>query len=95
LRRHALRLKLALAPHRMKEWPFAGRVGIREAGANGMVQLHVLDGWRHLGTLDEGDELPARSRTQPFDLDVYRILVRHLRDPHLAVIELPADLDTA
>jgi DNA polymerase-3 subunit epsilon len=95
LRRHALRLKLALAPHRMKEWPFAGRIGIREAGDNGIVQLHVLDGWRHLGTLAEGDSLPGRSHPQPFDLEVYRILLRHLRDPHLAVIELPADLDAA
>jgi len=96
LRRHAARLKLALAPHRLKDWPFRGPIGIREVGAGGLVEVHVLDRWRHLATLAEGDSLLRRAAAQPFDLDVYRILTRHLQGgARLQLIELPADLDAA
>jgi DNA polymerase-3 subunit epsilon len=75
---HAARLKLALIPHRLKVWPFAGPIGIRERNANDREQVHVVENWRHLATLEEGDELPGRTKPQPFDIDVYRILLRYL-----------------
>jgi len=96
LPRHALRVKLALAPHRLKEWPFRGPIGVRESRGPELVELHVLDRWRHLATLGEGEALPRGARAQPFDLDVYRILVRQLRGrSSLEVIDLPVDLDAA
>jgi len=94
LRRHAVRVKLALAAQRLKDWPFRGPIGVRECGS--VVEVHVLDRWRHLATLAEGDALPRHARSQPFDLDVYRILVRHLRaGARLEVIELPVEVDAA
>ena len=91
LRLHTARLKLAFAPHRLRPWPFDGPIGVREVDADGWMQLHLIDRWRHLGTLAEGDgalaerrDLLAASvargyRTSPFDPHVYRILTRHLR----------------
>jgi DNA polymerase-3 subunit epsilon len=96
LRRHALRLKLALAPHRLKSWPFPGAIAVREVGASGLIQVHVLDRWRHLGTLEEGDELMRTGALAPFDIDVYRILVRALRGPApLKLLRLENTLDAA
>jgi len=74
---HAVRLKLALLPHRLKSWPFAGAVGIRERSFTELEQLHIIDNWRHIATLEAGDELPGRRKPQPFDIDVYKILLRY------------------
>ncbi len=89
LRRHAARLKLALAGQRLKSWPFDGPVGVREVGPDGRAELHVFDQWRHLRTVSEDEGLdigslcPGRGvgRLAPFDLDVYRILCRQMRRP--------------
>jgi DNA polymerase III subunit epsilon len=96
LRLHTVRLKLALAPQRLKPWPFSGPVGVREVGASGLTQIHVLDRWRHIGTLEEGDSVAHSSSLQPFDIDVYRILVRALRGPAQSqLVWLGRDLDAA
>ncbi|HTT00640.1 MAG TPA: exonuclease domain-containing protein [Steroidobacteraceae bacterium] len=84
LARHALRVKLALLPHRLKPWPYPGAVGIREsaeqADTGASVEIHVVDQWRHVTTLREGDTFElCRRAPSVFDLDVYRILSRYLR----------------
>jgi DNA polymerase-3 subunit epsilon len=91
---HAARLKLALIPHRVKSWPFPGPIGIRERNPNDREQIHVIDNWRHLATLEEGDELPSRTKPQPFDVDVYRILLRYLNTKaRPRIIKLPAPIE--
>jgi DNA polymerase-3 subunit epsilon len=90
--KHLLRAKLALAPQKLRAWPYDGAVALEETGAQGLRQWHVIDGWQYLGTVhpdeagaadrwqnDSGAVLPER-RAGPdaFDADVYRILVRHL-----------------
>jgi DNA polymerase-3 subunit epsilon len=79
---HDARVQLALASLRLKPWPFAGPVGIRERGAAGTGEvLHVIDRWRHLGTASDENgiaELLARASEAGFDADAYRILVRCL-----------------
>lgn len=79
---HDARLQLALASLRIRPWPFAGPVGIRERGTAGVGDvLHVVDRWRHLGTASDDPgvaELLARSDDASFDVDAYRILVRCL-----------------
>ncbi len=81
---HDMRLQIALASLKLKPWPFAGPVGIREPAPDGRgTQLHVLDRWRHLGTArDEGeiDELLRHVEPAPFDVDGYRVIGRALRD---------------
>jgi DNA polymerase-3 subunit epsilon len=86
LARHTIRLKLALAATHLKPWPFAGPVAIRERSPNGLEQVHVVDEWQHLATIDatDGDELGELARAGsrrrvPFDLEAYRIISRYLK----------------
>ena len=79
---HDARLRLALASLRLKPWPFAGAIGIRERGAPGEGGvLHVIDRWRHLGTASDEAEVAAileRESGAAFDPDGYRIIARCL-----------------
>lgn len=79
---HHLRLQLALVAHRLQVWPHAGPVGLREHSAeNGRTDIHVFDQWCHLATVHDEAELEAalQSRqTLAFDLDSYRLLLKHL-----------------
>ncbi len=82
---HAMRLAAALAPLRLKSWPYAGCIGIREYDAGGeRSEVHVLDRWRYLGTAhtdaELGDLLDAR-RPATFSLDNYKLLSRFLKSP--------------
>jgi len=80
---HATRARLALARHKLRDWPFRGPVGIRERDWRGVEEVHVFDRWRYLGTADATtpvDELLAPP-LPPFDLDSYRILCRFLDRP--------------
>jgi len=76
LQRHALRLKLALAKHKLKSWPYAGPIRIEERNAQGRTEWHHVDRWQYLGTRTVDGQ---RASESAFDPDVYRILVRHLR----------------
>jgi DNA polymerase-3 subunit epsilon len=76
---HAMRLKLALADRRLKPWPFGGPIGLREASVNGLEHVHVIDRWQHLATLDANEPLRELSPPLRFDVDAYKILLRHLR----------------
>jgi DNA polymerase-3 subunit epsilon len=64
---HAVRVKLALARLKRRDWPFPGRIGIRERDWRGVEETHVFDRWCLAG--------------EPFDLDVYRILTGFLDRP--------------
>lgn len=81
---HDARLQLALAPLRFKPWPFDGAIGIREPAAEaGRTQIHVIDGWRHLGTAHDDEEVQALlcgTGDHCFDADSYRIIGRALRE---------------
>ncbi|HUP31064.1 MAG TPA: exonuclease domain-containing protein [Usitatibacter sp.] len=75
---HNLRLVTALAPWRVADWPWQGRVVIRENHAEGKWQeAHVFERWCHLGTARSADELQdlveARAEID-FDPDIYKIV---------------------
>lgn len=76
LPKHALRLKLALAKHKLKSWPYAGPIRIEERNAQGRTEWHHVDRWQYLGTRTPDGQ---RASESAFDPDIYRILVRHLR----------------
>jgi len=82
---HMGRLVGALVRLRLEPWPFAGRIGLREADSYRRVsEVHVLDQWRHLGsarTETELAELIAQRTLPAFDIDHYRLLTRHLGRP--------------
>jgi len=75
---HNLRLATALAPWRVADWPFPGRVFVRERHPDGRFEeAHVFDRWCHVGTARSEDDLEqvAGMRVEiDFDPDVYKIL---------------------
>ena len=76
---HNLRLLTALAPHRVRDWPWPGRIFVRECHDEGRIEeAHVFDRWTHVGTARSEEELAdlAEARCEvEFDPDVYKILV--------------------
>ena len=74
---HDLRMMEALGELKLKTWPFAGRIGVRETGG-GRAELHVLDHWCYLGTVGSELELATLDARPAFDLDTYKILQRFL-----------------
>ena len=88
---HYLRLKQALIPHRLKSWPYPGKIGIREySEATNRSQLHVFDSWCHLGTVEDESELEDVLKTRSslnFDLETYQLLQKSLKK-NMAIIPL-------
>ena len=89
---HHLRLKLALQQQQLQVWPYAGKIGLREYNAQtGRSEMHVFDQWCHLATVQneaELDDVVTSNSTLAFDLDTYRLLLKHLAAPHKAGLEL-------
>jgi hypothetical protein len=81
-RRHQARVVAA--------WPWRGPVGVVEEDAEReSTELHVVHQWCYLGTAKTEDEVPALLDARPrFDLDQYKILVRHLTARGTRVVEL-------
>ena len=94
---HNLRLATALAPWRVADWPFAGRVAIRERHPDGTLEeAHVFDRWWHIGTARDADELAALAGTRTtieFDPDIYKIVQAFTRKRRGALLELPASAE--
>jgi len=96
--RHHLRLQMALAGNKLQVWPFAGKVGLREHNArSGRTDIHLFDQWCHLATVHSDEDLQdaLHSRTEPlaFNLDTYRLALKHLLGPGkglLKLLEFPA-----
>ncbi len=87
---HDTRVRLALSASRLKPWPYAGRIAIAERDWRGQVDLHVFDAWRYLDTVHEMTDLVGVADPGlPFDVDVYRLLTRHLAEiPSASVIQV-------
>ena len=89
---HHLRLKLALSQQQLRVWPHAGKIGLREHNAHtGRTDMHVFDQWCHLATVQndaELDDILSANTSLAFDLDTYRLLLKHLAAPHKAGLEL-------
>ncbi len=89
---HYLRLKLALATQQLQAWPHAGKVGLREHNPkNGRSEVHIFDQWCHLATVRDDNELEEALRSQQtlaFDLDTYRLLIKHLMPSAASGVEI-------
>ena len=77
---------MALVADKLRVWPFAGRVGLREHNpASGHTDIHVFDQWCHLATVHSDEELAdvlqQRQDALAFDLDTYKLAVKHLLPP--------------
>jgi DNA polymerase III subunit epsilon len=79
---HRARLQMALSALKLRTWPFAGMIGLRESSPTGRTAVHVFDQWCHLGTAQDeaelADILESKNESLGFDLDGYKILCRYL-----------------
>lgn len=84
--RHHLRVQMALAAHKLHVWPFAGPVGLKEHNPyTGRTDMHLFYHWSHLATVNNDDALHAALQAPTpllaFDLDSYRLALKHLLAP--------------
>lgn len=95
---HYGRVLAALARLKVPGWPYRGPIGLVEKDAEReATDIHVVHNWCFLGTARSDDELhellasaAASAFVGRFDLDQYKILVRHLSArKHPKVVELP------
>jgi DNA polymerase III subunit epsilon len=86
---HHARLLMAMARHRLPQWPHTGPVGLREGEA-----LHIVDAWCYLGTArDEQEVFEILELGEPaFDLDVYKILRKALNALPVISLQRPDTL---
>jgi len=86
---HHLRLATALAPHRLPDWPWQGRIVVREFHPESTLEeAHVFDRWSHLGTARNEEELASLAETRAemdFDPDIYRILASYIAKHRVTV----------
>ena len=79
---HHLKLKFSLASHKLKAWPFTGKVGIKELNLKtNKTELHVFEQWCYLETIDSDVDLAVSIQTKyrlQFDLDIYRLIGKAL-----------------
>ena len=92
---HGARLLSALARVRIRSWPYRGPVAVIERDDFGMRQdIHLIDRWRLLGTVQNEAELQALLAAGPsqedFDPEVYRIVSRFLSAGKVLVRPLTA-----
>jgi DNA polymerase-3 subunit epsilon len=89
---HHARLAAALAGMKNAAWPWHGPVGVVEGDAGReATELHVVHRWCYLGTARSEDEVPGlleAARRPAFDLDQYKLLVRHLLARRARIVEL-------
>ncbi len=81
-RKHLLKVQLALGAHRLQDWPFSGRIGLREHDVRtGRTDIHLFDRWCHLATVHDESELHDAldgRRLLAFDVDTYQLLRKRL-----------------
>ncbi len=90
---HRARLAAALARLKLVSWPWKGAIGIRERHvASAREELHVVDRWCYLGSFSDEQELRQPdlfARRPAFDMDTYKLLVKHLmRNKRARVVQL-------
>jgi DNA polymerase III subunit epsilon len=79
---HHARLAAALAGIKTVAWPWRGPIGVIEADAeNDAADVHVIDHWCYVGTAKSDAEVGELLEGAPlrFDIDQYKLLLRHLR----------------
>ena len=89
---HDRRLLAGAERLQTQAWPWNGPVALVERDEqHGLTQWHVLDHWRHLGTVDQLEHAQPllAARRGGFNLDTYHILIGHLRrHPNMEIVPL-------
>lgn len=88
---HFIRLQQALVKIKLKAWPYQGQIGIREYDAAiDLTELHIIDQWCYISTINDNLGLDAIPEKTPFtfDLDSYKLLSSYLIKNKNVIIEL-------
>ena len=79
---HDARLEAAFAGLHVHSWPYAGAIGLIEPGRDGKQDVHVINNWCCLGTVQSEQDVWTLLKQSPkrpaFDLDTYKILQRYV-----------------
>ena len=95
---HYLRLKQALVAHKLKSWPYTGKIGIREQNnENDKTQLHVFEHWTYIGAIEHDADLSELLQQKvecKFDFNTYHLLLKAFAQPktHIVQFSLANDL---
>lgn len=92
---HDLRLMEALAKLKLHTWPYSGVIGIKESYGL-RDEVHLVDHWCYLGTAKdelEVEQILEDSSQAVFDLDTYKILVKHLNKNDKEIIRIGCRTD--
>jgi DNA polymerase-3 subunit epsilon len=87
LEKYHIRLQTILAAFKVATWPYKNPIGVKEGES-----IHVLDHWCYLGSAKDEDEVfeLIQSGQVEFDLDIYKIIKKHLKTiPHSQILHLP------
>jgi DNA polymerase-3 subunit epsilon len=65
-----------LAAFKVATWPYKTPIGIQEGDT-----MHILDHWCYLGSAKDEEEVfeLIQGGTAEFDLDIYKIIKKHLK----------------
>jgi DNA polymerase III subunit epsilon len=82
---------MALMTHKLKSWPFAGKIAIKEKNSeNDKTQMHVFQHWTYLGSAEDDDdlaELELKTTQLKFDLDTYKLLLKAIDSSKTQIIQ--------
>ena len=82
----------ALAEYRLKTWPYAGTIAIKEICESGeKTDIHLFNQWCHLATvINEVEYYEGLNRSEvfKFDHDTYKLLLKALRNKNVQVISI-------
>ncbi len=89
---HHLRLLQALSSHKLKSWPYQGKLAIREVcKLTGRTATHIFDQWCHLTTVDNevdyAEALDSKS-IFAFDHDTYKLILKAINSNKHMLIEI-------
>ena len=77
---HHLRIRNALVGHKLKAWPYKGKVGVKELNpVTNKTDMHLFEHWCYLETVSEDSDLAESIKTRYdllFDLDIYKLIVK-------------------
>lgn len=74
------RMMQMLSALKLMSWPYPGPVALTEASRGGLSEIHLIDNWCHLGTVNEEQAaqglLDVSPANPPFDANTCRIVSR-------------------
>ena len=89
---HRYRLHKALCLLNTAFWPYDGPIGIAER-EGGWQQVHVIDHWSYIGTLEGRRRHITTAASTVIDMDTYKILIRPLAEGRLTLLPCRASKD--